>query len=168
MVDPRLNSVHLEMPRRQEFRRARDLVLAARGFATLLAEGKEDASRPPTAIDRVPEPAEPGVQLWLADADYVYPLRVGLNTIGRSSDNDVVIPDGYVSRRHCTILVHSNHRVELFDTASKNGTYINGARLQGPTRLRCGDEIRMCDRHLVFMTRGGGEARGSNTATMHE
>ena len=39
MVDPRLNSVHLEAPRRQEFRRAREVLLNARGWQTLAGEG---------------------------------------------------------------------------------------------------------------------------------
>ena len=34
------------------------------------------------------------------------PLKVGLNTLGRSSDNDVIIAEEFVSRRHCTILIH--------------------------------------------------------------
>jgi pSer/pThr/pTyr-binding forkhead associated (FHA) protein len=163
MVDPRLNSVHLEMPRRQEFRRAREVLMGARGPQTLVAEQRNASARPPTAIDQ-PISSLPGnVDLWLVDRDFVYPLRVGLNTVGRAPDNDVVIVDGYVSRRHCSIVVHANLMVELFDTASKNGTYINGHRLQGPTRLHPGDEIRMCDRQLVFMTRDAEDGPNTNT-----
>ena len=32
-------------------------------------------------------------------------------------------------------------------------TFINGRRLTGPTVLASGDEIRMCDRHLVYLSR---------------
>jgi pSer/pThr/pTyr-binding forkhead associated (FHA) protein len=65
-------------------------------------------------------------------------------------DNDVVISDGSVSRRHCAILVHTQRGCELHDTASKNGTFLNGKRVMGPTRLSDGDQIRMCDHTVVF------------------
>jgi pSer/pThr/pTyr-binding forkhead associated (FHA) protein len=89
------------------------------------------------------------------DRESVYPLKIGLNTVGRLSDNDVVLEDPYVSRRHCAVVIHAaNGTCELHDVASKNGTYLNGNRLSGPTPLVSGDEIRLCDRQLVFITRG--------------
>ena len=79
-------------------------------------------------------------------------MRIGVNTIGRLPDNDVVI-QGARSRRHCAILVHVGDGCELYDIASKNGTFINGSKLAGPTHLNPGDKIRMCDRQFVFMSR---------------
>lgn len=165
MVDPRLNSIHLEMPRRQEFRRARQAILGARGWQTMTAEEQSAGNRLQTAIDETSRQLPSDVQLWIFDNDYVYPLRVGLNTVGRSPDNDIVLQDGYVSRRHCTILVHTDQKAELFDTASKNGIFVNGQRLSGSQFLKPGDEIRLCDKQLVFMTRDY-EAKGPNTATL--
>jgi pSer/pThr/pTyr-binding forkhead associated (FHA) protein len=89
----------------------------------------------------------------LLDKDYVYPLKFGLNTIGRMPDNDVVVQDACVSRRHCAIMVHASNVCELHDVASKNGTFINGRRLTGPTPLAPGDEICMCSRQLVFVSK---------------
>lgn len=155
MNDPRLNSVHLESPRRQEYRRARADVLGARGCDTLAGEQRDRFARSPTALEQAPGSAPEHLQLWLVDCDYLYPLHVGLNTLGRASDNDIVIHDGYISRRHCVVLVHSSRRVELFDTASKNGIFVNGEKLRGSASLKPGDEIRMCDRQLVFMARPG-------------
>jgi hypothetical protein len=151
MADPRLNSIHLEMPRREEFRRARDLVLGSRGSETL---AREEVLPFPNALERLVEPGAPAIRLWLIDRDYSYPLHVGVNTLGRSSENDIVVSDGFVSRRHCAIVVHANDRVELFDTASKNGTFINGHKLLGSTLLRQGDEIQMCGRQFVFVSQG--------------
>jgi pSer/pThr/pTyr-binding forkhead associated (FHA) protein len=54
----------------------------------------------------------------------------------------------------------------LHDTASKNGTYVNGKRISGPTRLRSGDEIRMCDQRLVFVTRDTPPDHPSPTHTL--
>lgn len=155
MADPRLNSVHLEGGRREQFRLAREKLLRARGWQTLLVEQQGELAASPspqTLIQNNHTVAPAHVQFWLVDKDYIYPLKIGLNTVGRSSDNDVVINDGYVSRRHCAILVHSGAGCDLHDTASKNGTYLNGTRLTGPSRLKAGDEVRMCDRTLIFMT----------------
>src|SRR5262245_28285470 len=121
MVDPRLNSVHLEPPRRQEYRRAREALLNARGWQTLAAENAPAGlalADPGTLIQQKAEqPAEEatpaGLKFWLVDKDFIYPLKVGLNTIGRSPDNDVVVQDSYVSRRHCAILVHAADHCEL-------------------------------------------------------
>ena len=92
---------------------------------------------------------------WLSDDQYIYPLKVGLNTVGRSSDNDVVVPDCFASRRHCAILVHSHNGFELHDTASKNGVFLNGARIAHPTPLKSGDTIRICERQFTFVSRDG-------------
>jgi hypothetical protein len=161
MGDPRLNSMHLEAVRRQDYRRAREDLLRARGDHTLYAEhfaGEQDAGStciciPDADGGRAGGPA--GLEYFLVDRDFNYPLKVGLNTLGRSGDNDVVVPDAFVSRRHCAILVHHDRACELHDTASKNGTFLNGTRLGSPTRLKPGDEVRVCNRQFVFLARSG-------------
>lgn len=160
----------ISIRRRQDFRRAREALLNARGWPTLAGENQaEEKCSPshPTIIEAPESPADPG-NFWLRDGEAIYPLRIGLNTIGRSSDNDVVVEGSYVSRRHCVILVHSNSDCELHDTASKNGTYLNGQRLVGPTRLACGDEIRMCECQLVFLRRGEPPRPSNPSATQAE
>lgn len=157
MSDPRLNSLHLGDGRREEFRKAREVLLDARGAATRGAEGQappeaENTSR--TQIERLQNSIPPGLEYAIVDQDRVYPLKIGLNTIGRLPDNDVVLPDLHVSRRHCAILIHASDGCEVHDVASKNGTYLNGRRLTGPTALACGDEIRLSDRPLVFIHKG--------------
>src|SRR5881394_3076128 len=118
-VDPRLNSIHLEsLPRRQDFRQARQALLEARGPRTLTAEQfKDPAASPGSPSNTVMQNRGPqlrgGLKFVLMDKDYVYPLKVGLNTIGRMPDNDVVIHDACISRRHCAILVHTAEGCEL-------------------------------------------------------
>ena len=154
MSDPRLCSVHLEaLPRRDDFRRAREALLNACGQQTLAINQSQLAA---LRSGRVPSENPGGAtatQYWLVDRDSVYPLKVGLNTIGRMPDNDVVLEDAYVSRRHCAVLVHAGDVCELHDVASKNGTFLNGRKIDGPTRLKTGDEIRMCNKHLLFVAR---------------
>jgi pSer/pThr/pTyr-binding forkhead associated (FHA) protein len=156
MTDPRLNSVHLPAPRRQDFRSARSALLGACGPATLAGDwppGDGPVVDSPTAIQNLGAPARTEARFVLVDGDFTYPLKVGLNTLGRLPDNDVVIRDPYVSRRHCAILVHAHGNCELHDIASKNGTLINGQSLKGPTRLSSGDQILLCERRLTFVAR---------------
>jgi len=166
MNDPRLNSMHLDFPRRQDFRRAREVLLEARGLRTLAVEehqlGRGDSF---TMVQSQRDPVSPNSEYWLVDQDGIYPLRVGVNTIGRLPDNDVVIQGPYVSRRHCAILVHAGGACELYDIASKNGTFVNGLRLCSPTRLSSGDEIRMCDRQFIFMSKNGPKAQSGHGST---
>ncbi len=154
MSDPRLNSIHLDFPRREDFRQARDALLDGRGLHTLAVERHESGLGNESHTHMgLGEPTDS--DHWLVGREAVYPLKVGINTIGRLPDNDVVIQGPYVSRRHCAILVHAGDGCELYDIASKNGTFINGLRLDKPAHLAAGDEIRMCDRQFVFMSKRG-------------
>ena len=155
MDDPRLNSLHLDTGRREHYWQAREVLLASRGNETCYVEKKrqEDSSVDNTFIRNKPGSPPTSHEFWLLDREYVYPLQVGLNTMGRSGDNNVVVEDLFVSRRHAAIVIHHDKSFVLHDTASKNGTYLNGSRISGPTPLNAGDEIRICNRQFVFFTR---------------
>ncbi len=156
MSDPRLQSMHLEgQPRREQFRAAREAIHAACGSQTIAGDIR--IALPDERLDSPTLAAPPGAfpstgrfTFYLKDGTNVYPLHVGMNSVGRLPDNDVVIRDECVSRRHCAILVHSDLRCELHDVASKNGTQLNGKRIAGPTRLQSGDQILMCNHKLTF------------------
>jgi hypothetical protein len=171
MVDPRLNSVHLDPSRRQLFRHARAMLLQARGNQTVFVEKHQDFNElgggSKTLIEKQ-EGAAVETDFCLMDRDCVYPLKVGINTVGRSSENDVVVADAFVSRRHCAILVHHSTVCELYDTASKNGTFLNGNKINSPTRLRTGDEIRMCDCNYIFVSKHDDASPAAITHTLHE
>lgn len=167
MADSRLNSVHLEAPRRQEFRRARDILMHAHGSQTLHISRDPDFSHGnDTLIEKGKEGAERVFTCWLSDGKFLYPLHVGVNTLGRSSSNDVIVDDPYTSRRHSAILVHASGTFELHDMASKNGTYLNGVRLSAPALLKCGDEIRISDQPFLFCTQSGEMGAVSPQATL--
>src|SRR5262245_22905449 len=126
MADARLNSIHLDFPRRDDFRHAREALLGSRWTSTVALErGLEqwaDAAGGQTMIQDRKDRLPPVVIFWLTDQQAIYPLKVGINTIGRLPDNDVVVQAPYVSRRHCAVLVHHSNGCELHDIASKNGT----------------------------------------------
>jgi hypothetical protein len=147
--------LHLEgQPRRDTFRAARQAIQATCGSQTLAGERPLDEDRL-HASTLAPPPGGPNplagrFTCYLKDGSDVYPLRVGMNSIGRLPDNDVVVRDECVSRRHCAIVIHSDLRCELHDVASKNGTVLNGKKIPGPTRLQSGDQITLCARRLTF------------------
>jgi pSer/pThr/pTyr-binding forkhead associated (FHA) protein len=69
-----------------------------------------------------------------------FPLPPDLNiVIGRVSDVDLLLLDEKVSRKHAKIFTH-NGRIGIEDLASKNGTFVNGARVRN-TDIKEGDEI---------------------------
>mgnify|MGYP000995412765 FL=1 len=63
-------------------------------------------------------------------------------TIGRSADNDIRIPDSFVSHRHAVVRLVNNQYV-IEDMGSMNHTYLNDAILQGKAYLKPGDLIRI-------------------------
>jgi hypothetical protein len=157
MTDPCLHSVHLDLKRREDFRKARSELLQCCGDKTHQAIERRALADPAqcskTALRNLEGGLPTGVNFVLMDQDVVYPLSIGVNTVGRLPDNHVVVEDPYVSRRHCAVLIHAGDGGELHDVASKNGTYLNGRRIDHPAPLHNGDEIRMCDRRLIFVAK---------------
>jgi pSer/pThr/pTyr-binding forkhead associated (FHA) protein len=60
--------------------------------------------------------------------------------VGRGDDAQVALADPQVSRRHAVVRAVDG-ALEIEDSGSANGTFVNGSRLNGPQRLRTGDEI---------------------------
>jgi pSer/pThr/pTyr-binding forkhead associated (FHA) protein len=63
-------------------------------------------------------------------------------TVGRAATCDVVLADTYVSNVHARIYDRDGGWW-LEDLGSTNGTYVNRNRVQTPTAVGPGDEIRM-------------------------
>jgi pSer/pThr/pTyr-binding forkhead associated (FHA) protein len=79
-------------------------------------------------------------------------LRGGRITIGRSSDNDIVINSLLVSRRHA-VLECSAGRCTVEDLGSANGLYVNGQRVSR-TALSQGARLRFGDVTLTYLAAG--------------
>ncbi len=71
--------------------------------------------------------------------------------LGRSKDNEIVLPVDTVSKRHAEIRKQANGFV-LVDLKSRNRTQVNGVNLRAetPTQLRDGDQITICEFSFVF------------------
>jgi len=64
-------------------------------------------------------------------------------TIGRSSENDVVINDTKVSRHHLQIIHDDYGNFRLSDFGSANGTFVNGRKICGEIALQNNDIVRI-------------------------
>ncbi|MGW1764165.1 FHA domain-containing protein [Streptomyces sp. NPDC002073] len=60
--------------------------------------------------------------------------------IGRAPDNDLVVDDLVVSRRHAELRAHPDGTYEIVDLGSHNGTFLNGAPV-GRARVHEGDIV---------------------------
>ena len=65
--------------------------------------------------------------------------------VGRSEGCGIVVGDGSVSRMHAR-LVSDEQGVYLEDLGSANGTYVDGARVQGRVRLEHGQQVRVAQK----------------------
>lgn len=116
---------------------------------------------------RSAEPAQPGILSGAAAGSIHSPLRQRTGTptklviiepkkrkgstfdiegvvgIGRESDNTIMIAgDAFVSSYHARVWA-ADGEVLIDDRGSKNGTYVNGTRLDGQKPLHTGDRIQI-------------------------
>ncbi|MES0862909.1 FHA domain-containing protein [Ruegeria sp. SCPT10] len=75
------------------------------------------------------------------DNGHRFPVPAGRSTIGRSSTNGVVIPDGGVSRVHAELSGSPDGRFTISDLDSLNGTLINERKIKGAQRINVGDTV---------------------------
>jgi hypothetical protein len=63
-------------------------------------------------------------------------------TIGRAEKCHLVLDDTYVSQVHARIFA-KNNTFMLEDLGSTNGTYLNRRRINAPTELQKGDQVKI-------------------------
>ena len=64
-------------------------------------------------------------------------------TVGSSPDADITVADEYVSPRHARLYQHETGQAWVEDLGSTNGTWVNGQRCYGATRIYPGDTLRI-------------------------
>jgi len=70
--------------------------------------------------------------------------------LGRHPSSQIVLDDGAVSRHHVEI-TRDGERYLLEDLQSRNGTEVNGVRVNTRQELREGDIIRVCDHTFQYL-----------------
>jgi DNA-binding CsgD family transcriptional regulator len=89
-------------------------------------------------------------------------------TLGRNPDNDLPLPfDGRVSGVHAVLQLLGGAWAVEDDGLSRNGTFVNGIRVAGRTRLRDRDWLRTGDTILVFRNPAEAAEPGTIAATEH-
>lgn len=78
-----------------------------------------------------------------------FELLAGENIVGRDPDVRIRLNAPGISRRHARIVV-AGDRLTIEDLGSKNGTFVQGQRIEGVHDLRDGDEIRLSRELLVI------------------
>lgn len=150
MSDPRFNGSHLELPRRERYDIARSGVFDSCGPLTMHKDQFASLCR----IRPIPQPLPASHTPYvLRDGfhDRNYPLHQGLNTVGRAPENDILLCDNFISRRHCAIIVHATGGCEVHDMASRNGVWVNGRRVVR-VWLVPGDRLAIGGWELVLTT----------------
>ena len=71
--------------------------------------------------------------------EIVVPLAEHI-TIGRGEDNDVVVDDDRVSKHHAELVSNADGSIQLFDSNSTAGTFVNGERVRSQTIMH-GDRL---------------------------
>ena len=71
----------------------------------------------------------------------IFPLQSNVTVIGRRHDCDLRIPLSQISRRQCK-LSKKEQSIQIHDLNSRNGTYVNGSRVQ-ESDMRPGDYIKI-------------------------
>lgn len=150
---------------------------AAAGSDTQRGPGKPAPPPEPVAVEfRTPMPAPPKLDddtreivnakaiRYLAQAKQVavsrliliekdrpetsFPLTKDTATLGRHRNNDIVISDPKVSSFHARVDRSSDGHA-LLDLKSRNGSYVNGKRVEAQM-LTSGDEIRVGTARLMY------------------
>ncbi len=113
--------------------------------------------------DEVTEPGRPRI-VAVRGLEGVEPVDLvpGRHVVGRDDDADVTLRASGVSRKHARLTVGIDADVELVDLGSRNGTFVNGQRIDRVS-LRDGDELRFGEAVVAIVWVGRvGPARASS------
>jgi DNA-binding winged helix-turn-helix (wHTH) protein len=84
--------------------------------------------------------------IWDKGEEQLFP---GRNIIGREGDASVIVDDRTISRHHAAIVL-TGSVVLLEDLQSKNGTFLNGERVNGAIEIEDGANIEFGSVRMTF------------------
>lgn len=80
----------------------------------------------------------------------IYELE-DFTSIGRDYENDLILEDSLVSRRHA-IIIWKNDGFYIEDMKSSNGTFVNGEKIEAPLLLQSGDLLAFGSYQYSFIS----------------
>lgn len=90
------------------------------------------------------------LEVWRTGRTELVHLGTERVTVGRSEGNTVVLAeDTQVSRVHA-VIEQLGDQWSVRDVNSRNGTFVNGSRVSGETRVDPGDELRIGRTRIVL------------------
>ncbi len=112
-----------------------------------MTENGEDTFAERTVVARLVASAPPpriGHYIVYSDGETVLRQEIGAAglTIGRTAPSDFTINNANISRRHCRVELAGDWAL-VSDLGSTNGTFIDGMRIERPTRLNHGAQISL-------------------------
>ncbi len=119
------------------------------------ATARPAAPPPQRAPGGTPAPLAGTGQAKLITVNPVAPLPAEYSllkdeiSLGRGTENDLVVPHASVSRAHARIQ-HRNGMYQLVDLNSTNGTFLNDQPVHGSVPLDPGSEVRLGEVSFVF------------------
>jgi pSer/pThr/pTyr-binding forkhead associated (FHA) protein len=92
--------------------------------------------------------------------------RAGRVTVGRSPGNDIALSwDSEVSRLHAELEHIGDEWIITDEGLSRNGSFVNGDRIEGRRRLRDGDVVRIGRTSLAFRIPDPADSRPTMAAS---
>lgn len=105
---------------------------------------------------------------WLRYRGTRFPVRRGEYILGRSPYCSIVVSNALASRQHCAVRLTSEGLV-IVDLNSRNGTLVNGTRLEGERHITAGDVIRIgSDSIEVLVADSPAERRSAKRGERHD
>jgi adenylate cyclase len=89
-------------------------------------------------------------------------------TIGRSDDNNFVLPDRWISRNHAMLQCMETGEFYLIDLGSRNGSFVNGRRVSVPVTLHNGDMLTFGQTELKFFCPSTDPLSHSHSGDSHD
>jgi len=141
-------------------------------YQEIIISKAADAAFPPEAYQKTISDyftrAQPDLHVMLGDQSITkYRIKGHGVKIGRVPENDIVINNLGVSRRHAEIIEEAG-RYYALDAGSVNGTFVNGQKIE-KTLLNDNDEVLIGKHKIIFLhsdTPGGGGVAMQESQTM--
>lgn len=80
-----------------------------------------------------------------------YPIEDAIS-LGRHGDNNIVIKDPFISKKHFQI-IEDEKKYYLEDLNSANGTFLNGEKVLDAIKLNNGDKLTIGNIEFLFVNR---------------